>query len=232
MKYALTKTLAAIAGFCLIFGLLATVICFSSVSKEFYFSEYEKLGVAEDIGVSDEDLKAATEGLLDYTVDKRDDMVTYVTLRGTYRPMFNERETMHMYDVKNLYLSARTVGIICLIAGAVGLAVIFIFSKEKKGFFSGYLLGNIIFFAAVAVIAIYAAIDFYSFWTSFHLMFFTNDLWLLDPATDFMILMVPEQFFSDLVFKIIGIFAAIAAVLAAGSIVGLNIFKKKEKSVV
>ena len=61
MKYGLTKTLAAIAGFCLIFGLLATVICTISFSRTFYYNEYDKLGVAEDIGISAQDLREATD---------------------------------------------------------------------------------------------------------------------------------------------------------------------------
>lgn len=32
--------------------------------------------------------------------------------------------------------------------------------------------------------------------------FFTNDLWLFDPATDYMIRMLPEGFFADMVLRI------------------------------
>ena len=41
--------------------------------------------------------------------------------------------------------------------------------------------------------------DFTSFWTWFHTIFFTNQLWLLDPNTDFMICMLPETIFYKLV---------------------------------
>ncbi len=227
MKYALSKTLAAAAGFCLIFGLLCTVICTCSVSRGFYYGEYEKLGVAEDIGISSEELKEATDVLLDYTEGRREDMVVYADINGESRPVFNERETLHMQDVRNLFLSARLAGYIALAAGAVVLALIFIFSRDRRGLFSGYLLGNWIFLGAVALIAVYAALDFYSFWTNFHHVFFTNDLWLLDPATDNLILMVPQQFFSDLVFKIVAIFAACAAALAVLSGLALRAAKKK-----
>ena len=40
-------------------------------------------------------------------------------------------------------------------------------------------------------------------WTRFHTLFFTNDLWLLDPATDFMIVICPESMFSALVVAIL-----------------------------
>ncbi|MBQ4061689.1 MAG: TIGR01906 family membrane protein [Christensenellaceae bacterium] len=227
MNKKLSCTLAAIAGFCLIFGLLCTVICVCASSRNFYYKEYEKLGVHEDIGISMEDLKEATNVLLEYTEGKREDMVVYADINGVNEPVFNQRETDHMYDVRILFINAKNVGIITLVFGAAVLVLAGIFSKDRRYVFKGYLYGNIAFFAIVAVIAVYAATDFTSFWTSFHHVFFTNDLWLLDPATDNLILMVPEQFFFDLVFKIIGVFVAIAAVLAALSIIMNKVIKKK-----
>ncbi len=230
MKYGLTKTLAAIAGFCLIFGLLATVICTISVSRTFYYKEYDKLGVAEDIGISAQDLREATDVLLSYTEGKRDDMLIYAEIKGERAPVFNQRETDHMVDVRELFINAKKVGFICLIAGAAVLIALFFAAKDKRAVFSGYLLGNWIFLGAVAVIVIYAALDFNSFWTNFHHVFFTkNDFWILDPRTDNLILMVPEQFFSDLVFRIVAVFLAVAAALAVFSGVMSSVFKKRKK---
>ena len=52
-------------------------------------------------------------------------------------------------------------------------------------------------------ISVYATFDFYDFWMNFHYIFFTNDLFILNPNTDILIMMVPQQFFMNLVFKII-----------------------------
>ena len=46
-----------------------------------------------------------------------------------------------------------------------------------------------------AGIGIAAAIDFNSVFVQFHNIFFDNDLWLFDPAEDFMIRMLPKVFF-------------------------------------
>ena len=80
----------------------------------------------------------------------------------------------------------------------------------------------------VAAIAIFAALDFARFWTSFHHLFFTNDLWLLDPRTDVLIMMVPEQFFSDLVMRIIIRFISMFAALNIAAGVLLRLQKKRE----
>ena len=39
--------------------------------------------------------------------------------------------------------------------------------------------------------------DFSDFWTSIHLVSFDNDLWLLDPSKDRLVMLVPESFWYD-----------------------------------
>lgn len=215
-----TKLLAIFAGISLIVGLLAGVICLLSCDVDFYTKEYDKLGVAEDIGISPEDLRSATEVLLDYTSGGREDMVTEADFDGVKKEVFNDREKAHMVDVRALFLGARNVSIVLLALGAAILAALMLWSRDKAEIFRGYRMGNYIFLIVFAVIALYAAADFTSFWTSFHHVFFTNDLWLLNPATDNMILMVPEQFFFDLVFRIVAWFVGIGALLYGGSWLG------------
>ena len=46
-----------------------------------------------------------------------------------------------------------------------------------------------------AAAAVWAAIDFVSLFTLFHQLLFTNDLWLLNPQTDLLLMLMPEPFF-------------------------------------
>lgn len=64
-------------------------------------------------------------------------------------------------------------------------------------------MGNLLIGGIVLFIAIWALADFNAFWTNFHLFFFDNDLWLLDPRTSIMINLFPGSFFFDLVIEII-----------------------------
>ena len=47
----------------------------------------------------------------------------------------------------------------------------------------------------------------------FHHIFFTNDLWILDPATDMLINIVPEGFFMDTAARIALLFGSLSLVL-------------------
>lgn len=50
--------------------------------------------------------------------------------------------------------------------------------------------------------------DFNTVFVKFHELFFDNDLWIFDPAEDFMIRMLPEGLFYDFVIRIGLIFTA------------------------
>ena len=63
----------------------------------------------------------------------------------------------------------------------------------------GFLTAMFTFIIMLAFFGFWIFTDFTSFWTWFHTIFFTNQLWLLDPNTDFMICMLPETIFYKLV---------------------------------
>ena len=152
-----------------------------------------------------------THKLLAYTTGADDNLDIQAEIQGQMQEVFGEREKEHMVDVKALYLGARDVRTVSLVLAAVLIAAAFLIGKKTAlpVLCRSFLWTSAGFVVAVGAISVYAAMDFTSFWTSFHHVFFTNDLWLLDPRTDVLIQMVPEQFFSDLVMRIIVRFVSI-----------------------
>lgn len=57
------------------------------------------------------------------------------------------------------------------------------------------LVAGIIVLALALFLAIPAVADFSDWWTGFHRISFSNELWLLDPATEWLIKMFPLDFF-------------------------------------
>ena len=197
--------LSAIAGFLLSAAIIATVIDVVSFDRSFYEAEYRKNDTVSYTGMSAEDNLRATDMLLDYLQDKRQDIVCTAEVSGTEREVFNERETLHMVDVKALYQNAIRVRNGCIITAVILLVLSVLIGK--KSFFSvlrsGWKNGIVLTGAVILFIAIWALADFNQFWTNFHLLFFDNDLWLLDPNTSIMINLFPGSFFFDLVTRII-----------------------------
>lgn len=224
----LISGVALLAGLCLLVGLALGIVSLACFDRDFYTSEYDKLGTAACIGISREDLMTATHVLLDYTCGTRDDLLVTAEINGEARAVFNQREMDHMVDVRTLYLGTMTVRNVCLVTAAALLALLFGLGKRPRAVLRGYVASNAVFVGVFAVLAAYAAVDFNSFWTGFHHVFFANDLWLLDPATSVLIQMVPSQFFSDLIFRIVAMFLAAALALLAGALIWNHFLKRKQ----
>lgn len=223
------RILTTLGSIALILGLLIASIEMFAVNTGFYQSEYEKLGTAQSIGISGEDLARVTDKLIGYTTGAEHSLDIQAEIKGQMREVFGEREKAHMVDVKALYLGARAVRIVSLALAVVLIAAAFIMAKRDalRVLCRSFLWVSAGFVAVVGAIALYAAIDFTAFWTSFHHVFFTNDLWLLDPKTEVLIQMVPEQFFSDLVARIIARFISIFLTLNLAAAVGLSLIKRR-----
>ena len=106
MKQLLEKltTLAAYtAAVCTIVILLVTSININCFDKDFYKTEYASLETAQSLGMTEKDLNKATDALLDYLQDRRDNINVTVAVKGTETKAFNARESSHMVDVRTLY---------------------------------------------------------------------------------------------------------------------------------
>jgi integral membrane protein (TIGR01906 family) len=190
----------------LIMSLFISVITFYCLDTSYYIDESEKLNTKQVLKMSKEDLDQVCVDLVDYLKGDLQDLnsKTY-TIDGQVKNFYNDKEIAHMSDVKDLYqgvVFARNIlAVVCLLALAY-----LIFKRDQN---TAYLTANtyqkvfLIMFGVFIIVIAYAFIDFNRFWIGFHRMFFTNELWLLDPRTDLLINLMPEPFFFDIVFRII-----------------------------
>ena len=70
----------------------------------------------------------------------------------------------------------------------------------------------------VVVVGLGSLIGFDRLFLAFHVVSFSNDLWQLDPRTDYLIAMFPEGFFLDATLWIVG-----STVLEAMVVLGLSL---------
>lgn len=211
----LRKRLYLLAVSLFVVVLLITSVELLSFRTSFYDKMYRKLEVANTIGISDVDLYRATEVLLDYTKGKTDTLDLEVEVDGRIVEMFNQREKDHMVDVQVLMKAVlmirniATVFVAAMLVISLGMGDYLDFLLNKE------ILGKVLFGALfiLAALGIFILVDFDSFWTLFHKVLFRNDLWLLNPATDRLIMMVPLEFFTALVYRILASFVFIFMIL-------------------
>lgn len=207
----LWRLLLAAASLLLLVGLLFGCLRSLITSRVFFFEEYTRLDNAKEMGMSTEDLTDATMHMVAYMEGVIDSIDLEVTAYGERVSMFNDRERAHMVDVRTLYQNWRLAAQAFL--GLYILCAIFILWKRKpvRVLTHGFFHGSIALCAIALVIGGWVLLDFNSFWNAFHHLFFSNDLWLLDPATSRMINMMPLPLFYSIVLRMAGRFGLIWA---------------------
>lgn len=202
-----------LAAFCLMCAILVTAVEAVVYWNDGYFEkEYRKYNVLRHVPMEMNSLLYVTEEMMDYLRGDREDLDIQVSINGRIQEFFNEKEKRHMNDVKELFLAAerlRTQGL-----WTAALAGLFLLWRGRGGVLLRTLQWGVgLFLAAVGTIASLATTSFTKYFTWFHLLLFDNNDWLLNPATDRLINIVPEGFFRDTAFLIAGIFLAAAFLL-------------------
>ena len=103
----INKLFLVLGFLCLNIGAFLKVIDYACFDLSFYEKEYFSNSTAQSIGMSQDDLMNSTDTLLSYLKDNRDDIIYVARVKGEVREAFDERETLHMVDVKNLYQNRR-----------------------------------------------------------------------------------------------------------------------------
>ncbi len=229
------KKLQWAAGLLLSFSVI-TILLISSFEIAMYadFSvyqkEYEKYDVLDELDMDMEDVMYVTEEMMAYLRGDRNTLSVVTTVEGKEQDFFNEQDRFHMEEVRALFIGGLNIRTGAVIVSLICL-VFLIASKArlKKILARSYQIALGITGAAVLFIGAAAIIDFNAVFVQFHHIFFDNDLWLFDPAEDYMIRMLPEGLFADMVLRIGVLFIAGLLILLIISIAAGR-FQKKMKS--
>ena len=215
MKY-LHRTAGIITAFCLMIILFITSVEAVVYWTPGYFEkEYTKYNVLDSLpSMTMDDLLHVTDEMMDYLRGGREDLHVTTTMGGEQREFFNEREIAHMEDVQVLFLKALSIRRVCLILGA-GLLILMAATKARMGRVlpPSLCMATGLFFALITVLGLIISTDFTKYFIMFHHIFFSNDLWILDPATDMLINIVPEGFFMDTAARIALLFGSLSLIL-------------------
>ena len=205
-----------LAAFCLMIILFITSVEAVVYWTPGYFEkEYTKYQVLDSLpSMTMEDLLQVTDEMMDYLKGDREDLHVMTVMGGEEREFFNEREIAHMEDVQVLFLQAMALRRLCLLVLILCLVLLPLTKADiRRVLPSSICIGTGLFFAATADLALIISSNFTKYFVIFHHIFFDNDLWILDPATDMLINIVPEGFFMDTAARIALLFGASSAIL-------------------
>ena len=190
------------------------------------FDQYE---IPRRTGIERAELISAGKQIRDYFNNSEEFLSVRVVLRGILaQNLYNEREVLHMRDVKTLvqgvYRVSEITGLYLLAVVVGGFALWgrgFTPSSTRLIAWGGWVTITLLILVGLAM-----TVGFDRLFLAFHLISFTNDLWQLDPSRDYLIAMFPEMFFFSATILIV-----ISVALLAASLVVISwILRKRLRS--
>jgi integral membrane protein (TIGR01906 family) len=192
--------------------IISGVIAFSFNFQPLYEYGFHRYDVSRTTGLADGELTKAAHGLIAYFNSDEEFINVVVQKDGNPIQLFNEREILHLKDVKSLIKFDYAVFVISLLGASV-ISGIAIFRKQTRLLAVPVFWGGAITLAVLALVVAVAASNFDAFFTKFHQLSFANDFWLLDPTKDYLIMLFPGGFWQDVSIFIAALIGGIAAVV-------------------
>ncbi len=171
-----------------------------------YSYGFDKYGSAEASGIERDELLRVGAAFRDYFNNDEEVLEVRAVRNGVLTSIYNDRETAHMVDVKRLVrgvwdVHVATGGFI----GAFLLAGALVYRRRWPGMAAGLAgWGGAITLGIVVAVGLAVLIGFEGLFLAFHLISFSNDLWILDPSRDVLLMMFPEGFFFEATLWIVG----------------------------
>lgn len=180
-------------------GWLAQSVLSVGQREDYYLGSFQKYKVWETAGISEFDAARIARALPKYLTGDAQALSLDIEVEGKAQPAFHADELAHMQDVYGLFVLAERLLLCCACCFAV-LVTILLQRRSQwdlRRFWRAVLWTVAGALVCSTSLAVWAAVDFSSLFVLFHRLFFTNDLWQMNPATDLMIRLMPEGMFFD-----------------------------------
>jgi integral membrane protein (TIGR01906 family) len=176
-----------------------------------YRTGFEKYGISARTGIAPDELGRKAEEISKYLLFQRDRVDDIkVVQRGQTQLLFGDRENKHMDDVRELmgrFYTLQLASGVYVLAYLAG-SRLWLGRSYRRSVGRGLRWGGTLTLGLFGLVGALSLLDFDQLFLQFHLVSFDNDLWILDPTKDNLIMMFPQGFWYD---------SAIRLALATGS---------------
>ncbi len=204
---------------CLPILLLSASIGWVANSPWLYQYGFEKYDVSQATGLAETELEKVATGLSNY-FNSNEEYISITVIKDSEPfELFNEKEVIHLKDVKGLIWLDYHLLLGTLIYIIAYAAVSLWWRKRRywRQLAWGVVVGSSITLTLMLVLGLGTLLSFDQLFLQFHLLSFTNKLWILDPAKDYLIMLFPKGLFYDAAISCAGITAGLAVILAGAS---------------
>ncbi|PKB64004.1 MAG: hypothetical protein BZY80_04430 [SAR202 cluster bacterium Io17-Chloro-G2] len=201
--------------------LIAASVTYAFNDAGLYNRGFQRYNVSTATGITGPDLVQAGAEFRRYFNSRREPLSVRARVYGLEQELFNPREIHHMGDVKRRIWGVYAVG---------GITGVYLFALTVAGLVwrprmcapwlaRFYLRGGILTLALILAVGLFSVVNFDTLFLKFHQITFTNDLWMGNPNTDYLLKMFPQGFWFDstaLVASIIIIGSVVTSVVSGG----------------
>lgn len=229
------KVVHWVIGMIFSFSLIAALLftsCEIAIYSDFdvYEREYEKYDVLSELDMTMDDAMYVTHEMMDYLRGDRETLSVVTDVDGKRQDFFNQQDRFHMSEVRGLFLGGMAIRAGACVSMVVCIILLLLMKADVRRILpSSYLISLAAVGLSLAVAGVMALVDFNAVFVMFHHLFFDNDLWIFDPAEDYMIRMLPEGLFADMAARIGVIFAAGLVILLILSIAARRSSKRDRR---
>ena len=197
---------------CLPLLLLTASLGWTINSLWLYKYGFEKYNVSQTTGLAEVELEKAAKGLISYFNSNKEYINLTVLKDGSPFELFNQREVIHLKDVKGLIWLDYWVllGTLIYALGYAGVSLLWQKGRYRRQLAWGGVGGSSATLALMLALGLGMLTGFDQLFLQFHLISFTNELWQLDQSKDYLIMLFPQGFWLDAT-----LFFAIATVVGA-----------------
>ena len=216
---------------CLPALLLTASLGWAVNSHWLYNYGFDKYDVGQTTGLADAELEKAADGLISYFNSGEEYISLTVIKDGQPFEIFNQREIIHLKDVKGLVWLDYWVGLGTLVYVLAYGGVCLFWRKRRywRRLARGVVGVSSLTLVLMLALGLGALLGFDQLFRQFHELFFANDFWLLDPTSDYLKMLFPDGFFYDAT-KFCAIGSAGLAVILGGVAGGLLSTKRRAKA--
>ncbi|MCX6005572.1 MAG: TIGR01906 family membrane protein [Chloroflexi bacterium] len=208
--------------------IIPNTVCLVVDSYSLYKYGFNKYGISEITGINNDQLDTVAKKMIDYFDGKIQSPQLMVANNKGYFELYSDKELIHLEDVRKIIELFKTMQLVALLL----LIILGIILYVRRGIYQvlkALQLGSIIILGIMAVLIAWSLIDFDSIFLLFHLVSFSNNLWILDPSKDYLIMMFPEGFFNDAAILIISAIIIQAVILCTPAFVLTKIQNARNK---
>lgn len=168
-------------------------------SRWLYSYGFAKYQVSQTTGLPPSELKKTATGLISYFNSDEEHISLTIVKDGKSMVLFNQREVAHLKDVKDLIrLDYRVaLGTLVYVLAYAGVSLLWRRKRYWRSLARGAVWGSGITLGLMLVLALGTLFNFDQLFLQFHLFSFSNELWQLDPAKDYLIMLFPQGFWYD-----------------------------------